>query len=247
MPANNPLILKLTQSGLLTEEDHAVLTEVTRDVRHVPAETVLVEQGAPVEGAPLVVSGIAYRYRLLQDGRRQILGMLLPGDFCDLQGALLGSSDHYTEALTDAETVWLTRETIDRLTLAPTRIARALWWSTLVDEAILRAWLTNMGQQEANKWLAHFICEFLLRLQVVGRAQADAFEMPFRQAKLADILGITSVHVSRTLSDLRDRGLLDLSHRRVKIPDVARLRAYCEFDPSYLHLKRPDMLPSTAT
>ncbi len=239
----NPLVLKLSQSGLLTEEDHVTLANLTLAPRPVPPETVLVEQDGPVESVPLVMSGIAYRYKLLHDGRRQILGLLMPGDFCNVQAAVLGRSDHFTATLTECEVVRLPRETMDELTLAPTRIARALWWSTLVDESILRAWLTNMGQQEASRQLAHFLCEFLLRLQVVGQADAHGCRLPLRQDKLADILGITRVHVSRTLAELRDLGLVELSGRYLSVPEFLRLQSYCEFDAAYLHLARRGELP----
>lgn len=236
----NPLILKLTQSGVLTEEDHEPLAKLTAASRFVEADTVLVEQGGRVSGTPLVMSGFAYRYKLLSDGQRQILGLLLPGDFCDIQGAILGRSDHFTATMTDGAIVWLSPETIDDLTLARSRIARAFWWATLVDECILRSWLTNMGQRPADRWLAHFLCEFLLRLQIVGCAGRDGCEMPFSQEKLGDILGITSVHVSRTFRELRERNLVILNGRRLTVPDVGRLRAFCDFDPGYMHLNGSD-------
>lgn len=232
----NPLILKLTQSGLLTEEDHRPLSELCVASRAVEADTVLVEQDQRLTGVYLVLSGFAYRYKLLPGGQRQILGILLPGDFCDIQGAILKRSDHFTATLTDGAVVWFPGETVDELTLAPTRIARALWWAALVDECILRSWLANMGQRSADKWFAHFCCEMLLRLQVIGQAGPDSCEMPFSQEKLGDILGVTSVHVNRVLKELRDRNLLQLKSRRLTVPDVARLHAFCDFDPGYMHL-----------
>ena len=236
MPDANPLILKLKQSGVLIEDDHRRLADLCAEPRTVEANTVLVSQGEPLAGVYLVLSGVAYRYQLLPEGQRQIIGILLPGDFCDIQGAILQRSDHFTAALTDSVVVWLPRETVDDLTLARTRIARALWWAALVDGCVLRKWLTNMGQRSADKSLAHFFCELLLRLQVVGRAESDRCEMPFSQEKLGDILGITSIHVNRVLKELRDRNLVLLSRKRLQIPDSARLQAYCDFDPAYLHL-----------
>ena len=240
MPDANPLILKLRQSGLLIEEDYGPLADLCVAPRAVAADTVLVEQGQRLTGVHLILSGMSYRYRLMPGGQRQILSILLPGDFCDIQGAILKRSDHFTATLTDSTVAWLSHETVDELTLAPTRIARALWWAALVDECILRAWLTNMGQRSADKWFAHFCCEMLLRQQAIGQAERDSCEMPFSQEKLGDILGITNVHVNRVLKDLREHNLLQFKSRRLTIPDVARLRAFCDFDPSYMHLNAGD-------
>ena len=246
MIETNPLILKLRQSGQILEEDYEPLARLCTSARAVEANTVLVKQGERLKGVYLVLDGFAYRYKLLPRGQRQILGILLPGDFCDIQGAILGHSDHFTATLTDSAVVWVPREQVDELTLAPTRIARALWWAALVDECILRSWLANMGQQPADKWFVHFCCEMLLRLQVVGYAESHSCEMPFTQEKLADILGITNVHVNRVLKELREMNLLQFKDRRLTVPDVAKLRSHCDFDPSYLHLNgSPNKAPLT--
>ena len=235
MATPNPLILKLQQSGILLDEDHPILAGLCESPRTVPADTILVQQGEKPSGVHLILGGFACRSKLLPGGEWQILSLLLPGDFCDIHAAALGRSDHFTTTLTDCAVVRLSHEAVGELTLTDTRIARALWWSRLVDERILRAWLTSMGQRRADEWLAHFCCELLLRLQVVGCAEADACEMPLTQDQLGHLLGITDVHVSRVLRELRDRDLLELKNRRLSVPDVERLRAFCGFDPDYLH------------
>lgn len=110
----------------------------------------------------------------------------------------------------------------------------------MVDEAILREWLVNMGQREAPQQLTHLFCELLVRLQVAGIGAADGYQFPLTQEDLADVLGITTVHVNRTLQALREEGLIVLRRHRLDIPDVERLKAYCDFDPDYLHLKRAE-------
>ncbi|WCS24229.1 Crp/Fnr family transcriptional regulator [Methylobacterium sp. NMS14P] len=127
--------------------------------------------------------------------------------------------------------------TIRDLTENHPRITRALWWATLVDEGILREWLSSMGQREAPERLAHLICELLLRLRLVGIADEGGYDLPLTQIDLADILGMTSVHVNRTLRHLRQLDLVDFKRRRLTISDVARLKTYCSFDPAYLHLR----------
>ncbi|XYD06748.1 helix-turn-helix domain-containing protein [Methylobacterium sp. NMS12] len=94
-----------------------------------------------------------------------------------------------------------------------------------------------MGQREAPERLAHLICELLLRLRLVGIADEGGYDLPLTQIDLADILGMTSVHVNRTLRHLRQLDLVDFKRRRLTISDVARLKTYCSFDPAYLHLR----------
>ncbi|CAO4163161.1 hypothetical protein CLBKND_00091 [Methylorubrum aminovorans] len=106
----------------------------------------------------------------------------------------------------------------------------------LVDEAILREWLMNVGRRSAVERLAHLFCELLLRLKVVGLAEGTGYKFPLTQVDLADTTGITSVHVNRSLRELRQSGLIELEGGRLKILDYAGLRALAEFRANYLHL-----------
>ena len=234
----NPLILKLDRSGLLTDADRATLSALCAPMRHVAADQDIVREGESGENVHLVLDGIACRYKILPEGRRQIIGLLLPGDFCDLQSAVLGEMDHSIATLTPCALVDIPQHVVDALTLDHSRIARALWWATLVDESVLREWLVNMGQRPADRRTAHLLCELLLRLQAVGRAEGDACDLPLTQTELGDILGLTNVHINRVLQDLRGRGLVALRERRLEIPDLAALQAFCGFDPAYLRLRR---------
>ncbi len=236
MPSHNPLVLKLDHSGVLEDEDRVRLERLCDAPRRVEAETLLMREGDVPAGVHLVLDGFAYRYKLLPDGRRQIVGLLVPGDFCDLQSVMLRHSDHNLATLTDSVIADIPQAVADELTLEHPRLARALWWSTLVDESILRERLTSFGRRAANAHLAHFFCELLLRLKVVQRSDGRSCEIPFTQDKLADLVGLTPVHVSRTMRELRERGLLSFRNKRLEVADLARLRDFAGFDPGYLHL-----------
>ena len=235
-PGPEPLIRKLSAAGCLTYHDHAVLTEICSRPRSIAAGQDLIRIGDPPSDVHLVLSGLAYRYKILPDGHRPILAVMVPGDFCDLHVTILGQMDHSIATFTSCAVVDIPAATIRDLTENHPRLARALWWSTLVDEAILREWLVGMGRREAAERLAHLLCELLLRLQVAGIADEDGYDLPLTQIELADITGMTPVHVNRTLRELRSAELIVLKHRRLTIPDVARLKAFCSFDPIYLHL-----------
>ena len=235
---SNPLTMKLEYGARLTDEDRAVLQDLTSRTRRIARHLDISPEGERPENVHLVVEGFACRYKTLTDGRRQIMAFLVPGDFCDLHVAILGEMDHSIGTGWGCTVVDIPRATVEELTARHPRITRALWWATLVDEGTLREWLVNMGQRDADRQMAHLVCELLVRLQVVGHASEDSFEFPITQEDLADTLGITSVHVNRVLQDLRSQGLLEWKSKRLHIPDVERLMAFAEFDPKYLHLKR---------
>jgi CRP-like cAMP-binding protein len=163
------------------------------------------------------------------------MAYLVPGDLCDLDVALLDTMDHTISTLSACEVVRLAPETVADLLDNHPQIARALRKAQLVDEATLREWLVNVGRRSTAERMAHLFCELLLRLQAVGCASEDTYALPLTQIDLADTLGITSVHVNRTLQDFRRAGLIDLKRRRLKILDLPRLRALAEFRPNYLH------------
>ncbi|TXN54054.1 Crp/Fnr family transcriptional regulator [Methylobacterium sp. WL2] len=237
---SNPLIMKLEYGARLTNEDRAVLQDLTRRTRRVARRMDISPEGERPENVHLVVEGFACRYKTLNDGRRQIMAFLVPGDFCDLHVAILGEMDHSIGTSWGCTIVDIPRSVIEHLTAHRPRITRALWWATLVDEGTLRAWLVNMGQREADQQMAHLVCELLVRLRVVGLVNEDSFEFPMTQYDLADALGISGVHVNRVLQDLRGRGLLEWRSKRLCIPNTARLMDFAEFNPKYLHLNPRD-------
>ncbi|WP_409567387.1 Crp/Fnr family transcriptional regulator, partial [Methylobacterium sp. J-092] len=234
--SSNPLILKLEHACVLDETDRAALWALSTTTRKVEADCDLCREGDRPETVHLVVEGLAYRYKILPDGKRQILGLLLPGDFCDLHVAILARRDHSIGTFTPCEMTEIPRTTIVDLITTRPHIAHAFWWATLVDEGIMREWMASMGQRQAAKMVAHLFCELLVRLQVIGRATASSYELRMTQNELADVFGITVVHLNRTLRDLRAEDLIVLKSGQLDIPDVARLKAFCGFNPNYLHL-----------
>lgn len=233
----NPLIAKLEYGADLTDADRATLANLTRQTRYVGARQDLIQHGERPEVVYLILEGFACRYKILHSGSRQNMAYLVPGDFCDLHIAILDQMDHGIATLSSCTVVEIPRATILDLTDNHPRITRALWWCTLVDEGTLREWLVNLGQRQADQRMAHLFCELRLRLRAVGLADADSFEMPITQVEIGETLGLSVVHVNRTLQALREANLVVFRGRRVTIPNAGRLEAYCEFEPSYLHLE----------
>ncbi|MDR7040608.1 CRP-like cAMP-binding protein [Methylobacterium sp. BE186] len=230
--------MKLERGAVLSDADRGTLEILCARTREVEARQDLIREGERPEVVHLVMSGLASRYKVLPDGKRQILAFLIPGDFCDLHVAILGFMDHSICTLSPCTMVAISSESIADLTLNHPRITRALWWATLVDEGILREWLTGMGQRSSEAQTAHLFCELLVRLQAVGLAAPNSFPLPLTQNELADALGISAVHMNRTLQQLRTDGLIVLAKGVLTVPDVARLQAFAHFNPNYLHLLR---------
>ncbi len=166
------------------------------------------------------------------------MALLLPGDLCDMHVAILGAMDHSLATLSACEVVEIPRSTIKRLIETNPRITHALWWSTLVDEAILRHWLANKGRRLADHQLLHLFQELLVRLEAVGLTEDNAYTLSITQAELSDILGISVVHTHRTIQWMRTQGLADFQGGRVNILDRERMRILSDFNPEYLHLSR---------
>ncbi|MHB2210710.1 Crp/Fnr family transcriptional regulator [Methylobacterium sp. CM6257] len=233
--ADNPFLRKLEGFVPLPEADRVALLKISEDAQVVQARTDLVREGDSPAGVFLILDGFACRYKLRADGTRQIMAYLLPGDAGDLDVALLEAMDHSIRALSDCKVVRIAPETIRELLQRPA-VAAALRKAALVDEATLREWLLNVGRRTAVERLAHLFCEVHLRLQVVGRAHENRFELPLTQQDLADTTGQTSVHVARALLELRESGLIELRERHLTILALPRLRQMAEFRPDYLHL-----------
>jgi CRP-like cAMP-binding protein len=165
------------------------------------------------------------------------MAYLIPGDACDVHVALLKQMDHSIGSLSPCKVAFLSDEAVTRIISENGNLARALWWSTLVDEAVTREWLVNMGRRDAEKGIGHLLCEMLLRSRAVGLAADDSFPMPLTQEELADTLGISSIHMNRMLQGLRGKGLIATDGKRVTVKDLAALMDFVGFDPTYLHQK----------
>jgi CRP-like cAMP-binding protein len=171
----------------------------------------------------------------------------IPGDICDLQGFFLGEMDYAIGTLTAGRVAVIPHEELLDLTETYPRIARALSQSTFVDAAIFREWMVGMGRRSAYARIAHLLCEMGQRLQVIGLAQNGSYDLPVTQTELADALGLTVVHVNRSLQRLRRQGLITLRGGTVTLSNPEGLKQAGEFNPGYLHVGRMngiDELPS---
>lgn len=190
------------------------------------------------EGEPLpfslLLDGWAARYKLLANGRRQVTGIILPGDFLDLQRLAGTPTPNGIVALLPCQILVSDCETIAMLEERAPRLASQLWLDGMLDHAMLQEWLVAMGRRSAVGRMAHLLCELYVRHAVVARTEGSAFRVPLTQTDLADVLGLSIVHVNRTLRTLRRENVMAWNSQIVSILDWGRLRELAEFDPSYL-------------
>jgi CRP-like cAMP-binding protein len=232
------LLLKLRARDLVGDEEEAVLEAALSEIREHPEGRTIVRTGATLSSSTLLVEGIVCRYKDLADGQRQIMELHVPGDFVDLHGFLLKQLDHNVGTMTPVKVASFPHDGLRRITETHPHLGRMLWFSTLLDAAIHREKILSIGRRSAIARIAHIFCELLVRLRIVGLADDKGYELPLTQADLADVTGLTSVHVNRMLKKLRDENLLTFRGGTVTIDDWERLQRVAEFDPTYLHLER---------
>lgn len=240
---NNALVRKLDCYLPLMNEDRARLEAIRFEVRDIPARTELGTALPQGKAMHQIQSGHACRYRELRDGRRQISGLLIPGDFIDLRAFVLRGAEHNVFSLTGLTlAAYPVAPLLQALETRP-RLAQAVWRSMLAEEAIALEWLVSLGQRSALERVAHLLCELRVRHSIMDGEPRETFSLPVTQREIGDAMGISTVHVNRTVKELRQRGLAHLHSGEVSILDFAGLAQLAMFSPAYLHFRNRNESP----
>lgn len=234
----HPLISALEARDRVSREERDILLGLLVREKTVLAKDDIVREGASPHESCLMLSGLSARYHILSDGRRQISAIHITGDFIDLHSLLLGVMDHGVVALTDCRVIYAPHAALREITQTQPHLMRLLWLLTLIDAAIHRQWIVAAGRLQAPGRLAHLLCEFYTRLQIVDAAGDLAFDFPISQVELSDALGLSSVHVNRTVRELRDRGLITWENSHVTITNWPGLKSCAQFEPGYLNIRQ---------
>ena len=232
---------KLRQRDTISAEEEAAIRGCIGEVRQVRADATLVRRGRPVNESLLLVDGWLARTRDLADGQRQITELHVAGDFSDLHGFTLKRLDHNIVTLTECRIAVFPHERLKTMLERHPHLARVYWLMTNIDASIHREWTVSLGRRSALDRMAHLMCELRVRLQVGGLSDGSSYEFPLTQQELSECLGLTAVHVNRTLQELRKRGLVTLEGRRLTILQPQLLESVAEFDPMYLYLDHPGL------
>ncbi len=234
--SSGPLIAKLRNFVELEGDDIDGLERLCRSPRTYAAEQSLIQEGSGCGYVCIVMSGWAYRYKMLQNGHRQILGYLIPGDICDLSFTLLDRADYSVSVLVESRIVRLPIAQLSETLARSRNVRRAIELAAHLDGVIMRQWLVNIGQRKAHQKLGCFLFEMTERLRMLGDGSQDGWiDFPLSQSMLADTIGTTEVHVNRTLQRLRREGVIALHRRRLKILDAQKLISIANFEGKYLN------------
>jgi CRP-like cAMP-binding protein len=232
----NPLARKLECYVSLPESDRLCLAEIITPGRMIAARTDIIHEGDDPRAVNVVLDGWACRYRQFANGRRQIVSLLLPGDPCDPHVFLLDEMDHTIGAITPVLLGHISGTALQAARARSPQLDLAFHREALATAAMQREWTVSLGSRTGIERLAHLFCELHARLAAIGLTDGNTCAMPITQNDLGDAMGQTSVHINRTLQELRSMGLITLRSRRLTIHDPVALARLAHFDTAYLHL-----------
>jgi CRP-like cAMP-binding protein len=239
--ALNRLIRRLEiDTAPLSQDEKDAILRLPLNIKELRADHDIVREGDKPSQCCLIIEGFQCRYKMLRDGERQIMSFHVPGDIPDMQSLFLQVMDHSLGTITANRVGFITHDALRELIRAQPGIGERLWRETLIDAAIFREWIINVGSRDAYTRIAHLICEFFVRLRSVGLTQGTTFSFPITQTEIADATGLSTVHVNRSVQQLRADGLISLERGVCNIPDFERLKEAAMFDPAYLHLRTSD-------
>ncbi len=230
------MVRKLAIHTPLQPEDREALLSLPHTLKTYEPSSYLVREGEAPDQCAVLLSGFAFRQKLTGEGMRQIVSMHIPGDALDFQHLFLDIADHNVQTLTRADVATIPRNALRNLARSRSAIGNAIFVSTLVEGSISREWVLNVGRRDARSRLAHLLCEFAVRLDVLGLSGDQGYELPMSQEQLGDALGLTAVHVNRTIKSLEADGLITRNRRRISFPRWDALRDLADFSTRYLHL-----------
>ena len=227
---------RLRLFGSFSKQDEAALDGITADIIDLTSGVDLVCEGATLESPFIVLEGFVARYKLSIAGSRQIVAYLLPGDLSDFSPPMVRHADHNIGTLSTCQVARIEAETMFALQRRPA-IARAMQLAAYQDLANAREWQVNCRRRAVSR-VGHLFCELLMRLEMVGLADVNSYDLPLTQIDLADTLGMSTVHLNRSLQDLKKAKLLTVRGKNVVILDFPQLKKRSGFRPDYLQLNQ---------
>jgi CRP-like cAMP-binding protein len=234
---SSALAHKLHHHAPLTRSERDALRKLLdRNIRTIAAGATIVEAGSPPNEISVIMSGWACRVKHGSCGR-QIVAVHLPGDICDFNALITGAADTSVEAIDTVRVAGISRSGLRELSASYPRVSQGFWWDSLVSASVQREWIANICQRDAQRRIAHLICEIATRLDLVGLFEDNRCPFPLTQANLGNACGITTEHANRSLRHLKALELVSIIDRWLVVPDRSALAAFCDFDPAFLHVR----------
>lgn len=219
----------------LQVHEAGAIAGLVQETMKVSPHHVILEDGKPAREAFVLLEGLACHYRMLDTARRQMTGFVVPGDLCDF-GFL--SSSPVRQCVMSLGPAVLGRIDLSQLSAVGNQLPNvivAAMRAASIEQASARELVISLGARDALQRLAHFLCEIHHRLKIVGLVGASGrFELALTQAELGEALGLSTVHVNRTIQQLRKKGLITMAQGHVTILDLQGLTTIASFDARYL-------------
>ena len=229
---------KLRARDDLSPSEGQVLESAVATTMDVGKRETFVHADVPLSNSNILLEGLVCRYRDMANGQRQVTEVHVPGDFVDLHSFPLQRLDHSIMALVPSRIAVVPHERLRLITETEPHLTRLLWLTTAMDAAAHREWMVSIGRRSALSRVAHVLCEFYERFKVVEMTDGTSYPLPLTQIDLAECLGLTPIHVNRTLRELRLRKLVTFRSKRVVIDQLVALQDVAEYDPNYLFLEK---------
>ena len=230
------LLKNLEHRDTLSQGERDLLQGTILRARRFAKGEDIVSEGSRPSYSTLLTDGLAARYKVTREGTRQITALHIPGDFVDLHAFLMKTLDHSIVALSPCTVFLADHGQLKKITEDAPHLARLLWLDTLVTGSIHRSWIVAMGRRSKSSHLAHILCELYVRLQVVDLVEDKSFHFPLSQGEMADVMGLSLVHMNRVIQTLRREKVIAWANQRITVLDWDRLKEIAEFDPAYLNL-----------
>jgi CRP-like cAMP-binding protein len=236
MPRPHPLLSKLDRACPLNAEEQDLISQVQFRIASIEAHQAVVRAGDRPSRSVLVIDGLLATSKISATGQRQVMAFHISGDMPDIQSLHLEILDCDLRSIGPSQVAFIEHAALQALCEASSRIAAALFRCALIEAAIYREWLLNVGQRPALSRLAHLFCETMARMETIGAAKDGSCDFPVTQGDLSEAAGLSAVHINRTLQALRARGLISLTRHKLTIHDWDGLMELAGFQPDYLHL-----------
>lgn len=231
---HNAFLQRLTHAATLSQTEVGALEELCRNPREIPAKKYLSRDGDEIVSFPVILSGWAARYQILRNGARQITRLLLPGDAFYFDSSPDAVAIEEVITLSPCQIVNIPHAEMSRAIDRHPAIGEAMRNYGCMENAILSSWVVNIARRDALERMAHLICEAHFRLSLIDNTRGSQFFFPLTQDDLADVLGLTPVHINRKLQQLRHEKLITLRSKQMTILNLRELQQVAGFDSAYL-------------
>ena len=239
MQTEHPLLTKLARRLVLSDDEVAAIRAVAVQSVMVKADQIIAREGDKPSRSFLLADGVACTSKVAAGGKRQIMALYFASDLPDLHSLYLGLLDSDLWAISDCRLTYFPHADLRALNRAHPRLGEDLWRFNLVEASIYREWMVNVAQREAPSRIAHLFCETMMRMREVGLVEGGTCPFPVTQADLAEMSGLSPVHINRTLQTLREQGLISFGRGTLTIHDWDALVELGDFRSDYLHLEMP--------